>query len=196
MPWHRHALHVFTVIITDGATYQMLDGNGYGARRRRALRPRTHGALRKTANRQGRSIRQHRQGDGAVRPLRLEHAGRRRRMRRRAIWCRRLRAAYDAALAQYDVLVLPTVPGTAETLPAGSPQEARAARTLRRQGAQHRTDRHHRPSRDLGARRPGRRPARRNDDRGQAIRRRHRAESRRCLRITLRGLSRGPEQPA
>jgi amidase len=35
-----------------------------------------------------------------------------------------VRAAYDAALAEYDVLVLPTVPGTAETLPAGGPQDA------------------------------------------------------------------------
>ncbi|MGH3522772.1 MAG: amidase, partial [Mycobacterium sp.] len=30
VPWHRHALAVFAVIFTDGATYQMLDGNGYG----------------------------------------------------------------------------------------------------------------------------------------------------------------------
>ncbi|EUA30522.1 amidase family protein [Mycobacterium xenopi 4042] len=30
VPWHRNAFHVFTVIITDGASYQMLDGNGYG----------------------------------------------------------------------------------------------------------------------------------------------------------------------
>ena len=34
-----------------------------------------------------------------------------------------LRAAYDAALAQYDVLVMPTVPGTADTLPEGSPAD-------------------------------------------------------------------------
>jgi len=33
-----------------------------------------------------------------------------------------VRAAYDAALAQYDVLVMPTVPGTADTLPTGNPQ--------------------------------------------------------------------------
>jgi len=34
-----------------------------------------------------------------------------------------VRAAYDAALAHYDVLVMPTVPSTADTLPAGSPQD-------------------------------------------------------------------------
>lgn len=31
----------------------------------------------------------------------------------------RVRAAYDDALERYDMLVMPTVPGTAETLPAG-----------------------------------------------------------------------------
>jgi amidase len=42
-----------------------------------------------------------------------------------------VRAAYDAALAQYDVLVMPAVPGTADTLPAGNPQEvALLARAL------------------------------------------------------------------
>src|SRR5262249_16833029 len=30
VPWHRNAIHVFAVIFTDGAAYQMLDGNGYG----------------------------------------------------------------------------------------------------------------------------------------------------------------------
>ena len=30
VPWHRDAIHVFNVIFADGATYQMLDGNGYG----------------------------------------------------------------------------------------------------------------------------------------------------------------------
>jgi amidase len=41
---------------------------------------------------------------------------------RRAICCR-TRAAYDAALAHYDVLVMPTVPSTAGLLPQGSPQD-------------------------------------------------------------------------
>src|SRR5215831_7219860 len=30
VPWHRHAMHVWNVIATDGATVQMVDGNGYG----------------------------------------------------------------------------------------------------------------------------------------------------------------------
>lgn len=30
IPWHRDGLHVWNVIATDGATNQMIDGNGYG----------------------------------------------------------------------------------------------------------------------------------------------------------------------
>src|SRR5215467_3183975 len=30
LPWHRDGLHVWNVIATDGATNQMIDGNGYG----------------------------------------------------------------------------------------------------------------------------------------------------------------------
>jgi Asp-tRNA(Asn)/Glu-tRNA(Gln) amidotransferase A subunit family amidase len=30
IPWHRHGMHIWNVIATDGATVQMLDGNGYG----------------------------------------------------------------------------------------------------------------------------------------------------------------------
>jgi Asp-tRNA(Asn)/Glu-tRNA(Gln) amidotransferase A subunit family amidase len=30
LPWHRDGLHVWNVIATDGATSQMIDGNGYG----------------------------------------------------------------------------------------------------------------------------------------------------------------------
>jgi amidase len=123
VPWHRDALHVFTVIITDGATYQMLDGNGYGL-----------GV------------------DGLYDPELMAHFARQRSVKadqfastvKAAALCGyyglntlggtsyakarnlvpQVRAAYDHALAEYDVLVLPTVPGTADTLPAGSPQEA------------------------------------------------------------------------
>src|SRR3954464_14859015 len=30
LPWHSHAMHVWNVIATDGATVQMVEGNGYG----------------------------------------------------------------------------------------------------------------------------------------------------------------------
>jgi len=122
VPWHRDAIHVFTVIITDGATYQMLDGNGYGlgvdglydpelmahfARQRAVKADQFASTIKATAlcghyglNRLG--------GASYAKARNLVPE---------------VRAAYDAALAQYDVLVMPTVPGTADTLPSGSPQD-------------------------------------------------------------------------
>ena len=122
VPWHRTALHVFNVIFTDGATYQMVDGNGYGL-----------GA------------------DGLYDPELMAHFARQRVSRADALASTvkatalcgyyglqtlggatyakarnlvpHVRAAYDAALDEYDVLVMPTVPGTAELLPAGGPDD-------------------------------------------------------------------------
>jgi amidase len=122
VPWHRRAFHLFTVIITDGAASQMLDGNGYGI-----------GV------------------DGLYDPELMAHFARQRLARadqfsntiKAAVLCGhygqtalggsvyararnllpQVRAAYDDALDHYDVLVMPTVPGTAETLPAGGPQD-------------------------------------------------------------------------
>jgi amidase len=130
IPWHRNAMHVFNVIITDGATYQLLDGNGYGlgvdglydpelmahfARQRAVTADQFASTIKVTAlcgyhglNALGGT------SYAKARNL-LPH----------------VRAAYDAALAQYDVLVMPTVPGTAETLPEGNPQDlALLARAL------------------------------------------------------------------
>ena len=123
VPWHRHALHVFTVIITDGVASQMLDGNGYGvgvdglydpelmahfARQRIAKADQFASTVKAAAL----------CGHYALNALGGASYAKARNL------VPQVRAAYDHALAQYDVLVLPTVPGTAETLPAGSPQEA------------------------------------------------------------------------
>ena len=122
MPWHRDALHVFNVIITDGATYQMLDGNGYGlganglydpelmahfARQRAAQADQLASTIKLTAL----------CGHYALNTLGGASYAKARNL------IPQVRAAYDAALAQYDVLVLPTVPGTANTLPTDSPQD-------------------------------------------------------------------------
>ncbi len=123
VPWHRTALHVFTVIFTDGATYQMVDGNGYGlgvegfydpelmthfARQRAAHADELASTVKATAL----------SGHYALTTLGGASYAKARNL------LPQVRAAYDAALAEYDVLVLPTVPGTAETLPAGGPQDA------------------------------------------------------------------------
>ncbi|HZU47306.1 MAG TPA: amidase [Mycobacterium sp.] len=122
VPWHRTAFHLFTVIITDGAAAQMLDGNGYGV-----------GV------------------DGLYDPELMAHFARQRLAKadqfsstiKAAVLCGHygattlggsvyakarnllphVRAAYDDALDHYDVLVMPTVPDTAETLPVGGPQD-------------------------------------------------------------------------
>ncbi|MGH3437651.1 MAG: amidase [Sciscionella sp.] len=116
IPWHRHGLDIWNVIGTDGTTGQMIDGNGYGM------------------NWQGRydpELIAH-YGEG-----RLEHAdelsetvkfvalngrycidryhGRYYAMARELAW--QLRAVYDAALEEFDVLVMPTVPYVAKPLP-------------------------------------------------------------------------------
>jgi amidase len=122
VPWHRHALHLFAVIFTDGVSYQMLDGNGYGlgaeglydpeliahfARQRVVKADELASIVKVTAlcGRYGLTT----LGGASYAKARnlLPH----------------VRDAYDAALAQYDVLVMPTVPGTADTLPTGSPRE-------------------------------------------------------------------------
>ena len=122
VPMHLAALHVFTVIITDGATYQMLDGNGYGLGADGLYDPElmAHFARQRVAHAD--------QFSSTVKASALcGHHGLTALGGVSYAKARNLvphvRAAYDAALAQYDVLVMPTVPGTASALPQGSPEE-------------------------------------------------------------------------
>ncbi len=122
VPWHRNALHVFNVIFADGATYQMLDGNGYGlafdglydpelmahfARQRAGRADDLASTIKETALCGHYGLNKLAGASYAKARNLLPH----------------VRAAYDAALAQYEVLVMPTVPGTADALPAGAPQD-------------------------------------------------------------------------
>jgi hypothetical protein len=119
LPRHRHALHVFGVIFTDGATYRMLDGNGYGlgvdglydpelmlyfARRRSAKADQLATIVKATAVGGHYSLQTSGGSSYAKARNLLPH----------------VRAAYDHALDQCDVLVMPTVPGTASPLPSGA----------------------------------------------------------------------------
>lgn len=118
VPWHRHALLVFAVIFTDGATYQMLEGNGYGlgadglydpelmayfAAQRVAKADQLSAIVKATALCGYYSLQTFGGASYAKARNLLPHA----------------RAAYDRALDQYDVLIMPTVPGTAAPLPTG-----------------------------------------------------------------------------
>lgn len=122
VPWHRNAIHLFTVILTDGATYQMLDGNGYGLGADGFYDPElmAHFARQRAAN-----------ADQLATTIKatalcghygLTTLGGATYAKARDL-LPHLRAAYDAVLAHYDVLVMPTVPGTAGALPAGGPQD-------------------------------------------------------------------------
>jgi amidase len=116
LPWHRDGRHVWSVIATDGATNQMIDGNGYGMNSPGVYDPELIGhyasGRRAHAAQMSESLKLTMlcgryaidQGDGRhyamARNLALE-----------------LAAAYDAALADADVLVLPTLPIVASPLP-------------------------------------------------------------------------------
>ena len=130
LPWHRHALHVWNVIGTDGVTVQMIEGNGFGHN-----------------------------WDGLYDPLLIEYYGRQRRetvdrwsptvtmvalagrwsieqlQSRHYAMARNLvvevRRQYDAALSDVDVLLMPTVPMVAPPIPApDDPLEIQIARAL------------------------------------------------------------------
>jgi amidase len=119
VPWHRDAPHLWAVIGTDGAFGQMLEGNGYGmnvpglydpelidwfARGRREHAAEMSVNLKLTTLLGRYSLARHGNRYYAMaRNLALEAA-----------------AAYDAALAGVDVLVLPTLPVTAFDMPSGS----------------------------------------------------------------------------
>jgi amidase len=130
LPWHRDGLHVWNVIATDGATNQMIDGNGYGMNSPGLYDPEliVHYA---------RGRREH--AAGMSEPLKLtalcgryaidRYDGRHYAMARNLAL--ELRAAYDAALGSADVLVLPTLPIVASTIPAdGASREELVARSL------------------------------------------------------------------
>jgi amidase len=130
LPWHRHALHVWNVIGTDGVTAQMIEGNGYGhnwdglydpelvefyGRQRREVVDRWSPTVTMTAL----------AGRWSAEQLRSRHHA----MARNLV--PEVRRQYDAALADVDLLVLPTVPMVARPLPApDDPVEVRVARAL------------------------------------------------------------------
>jgi amidase len=123
VPWHRNAFHVFAVIMTDGATYQMLDGNGYGlgvdglydpelmayfAHQRRAAADQLSAVIKAPAL----------AGHCSLTILGGASYAKARNL------VPHIRAAYDHALDRYDVLVMPTVPATAATLPTPGDDDA------------------------------------------------------------------------
>jgi amidase len=119
IPWHLDGVHLWAVIGTDGAFGQMLEGNGYGmnvpglydpeliahfARGRRQHAAGMSLTLKMTTLLGRYSLDRHGNHYYAMaRNLALD-----------------LTAAYDAALAEVDVLVMPTLPVVAFDIPTGA----------------------------------------------------------------------------
>jgi amidase len=116
IPWHLDAMHVWNVIATEGAAHQMIDGNAYGMNvddfydpelvAHFASQRRAHGAeLSNTVKLVGLSGRHTFELGGGKYYAMARHLA------------RELRAAYDTALTEHDVLVMPTLPYTAREIP-------------------------------------------------------------------------------
>ncbi|MCE3554628.1 amidase [Pseudonocardia sp. RS11V-5] len=117
IPWHLDAMHVWNVIATEGAAHQMIDGNAYGMnwsglydpeliahyRRGRAERGAELSKTVKLVAMSGRHTLA--VGGGAYYAMAQNLVP-------------EARSAYDAALAEFDVLVMPTLPYTAREIPA------------------------------------------------------------------------------
>lgn len=119
VPWHRHALHVWSVIATDGATVQMIDGNGYGynwdglydpeliayyGRQRREVPDAWSETVKKAVL----------GGRYSVENYQARHYA----MARNLAF--EVRRAYDQALNAFDVLIMPTLPIVATPLVTAS----------------------------------------------------------------------------
>ncbi|MFJ2757383.1 amidase [Nocardioides sp. NPDC087217] len=116
IPWHRHGAAIWDVISVEGATFQMVEGNGYGMNWKGYYDP----DLIAHYGRQWRDDPNAFSETVKLVMLAGKHAlgtayGRHYAMAR-ALEAS-LREAYDEALATYDVLVLPTVPIRASVIP-------------------------------------------------------------------------------
>jgi amidase len=116
IPWHHKAPALFSVIASEGALIQLVEGNTYGSSWKGHYDPELvayYGGRRQLDSNQfsesvkatmlsARHARNVAHGRHYAMARNLEH---------------RLAAAYDAALAEYDVLVMPTSPIRATPLP-------------------------------------------------------------------------------
>ena len=130
VPEHNDAVHVWTVIATDGATWQMLRGNGYGYGYKGRYSPElmSHYAagLRKNFDAVSSTVKFVALcGQYMLDQYNGTHYAKAQNL------STRIRAAYDLALQDVDVLVLPTHPMRATAIPpADAPTEEFVARAL------------------------------------------------------------------
>ncbi|MBW3603677.1 MAG: amidase [Actinobacteria bacterium] len=130
IPWHADAMHVWNVIATEGATAQMVDGNAYGMNYKGRYEPELvahYGAQwPREAARFSETVKLVLlAGRHAIDSGHTRHYA----MARNLAY--ELRGAYDDALTEYDLLVMPTLPLTATVIPdADAPREEYIARAL------------------------------------------------------------------
>ncbi|TYB57607.1 amidase [Nonomuraea sp. PA05] len=127
VPEHRDAPHVWTVIVVAGATTQLIDLAGGGvAGCEPGLAAALHRGRREHAGRLSATVKL-----VTLLGAHLIHTGGGAHYAMARQLAVRLTAAYDAALAEVDVLALPTLPMTATRLPApGAPPREQVARAL------------------------------------------------------------------
>jgi amidase len=130
IPWHHHGAKIWDVIATEGATAQMVDANGYGMNWQGLYDPEL---IEYYGNQWRQDPTQFSQtvqlvllaGRYAINTYQGKHYAMARNL---AI---ELRKAYDAALSEYDVLVMPTTPIQATVIPAAdAPREEVIPRAL------------------------------------------------------------------
>ncbi|MBC2640561.1 MULTISPECIES: amidase [unclassified Rhodococcus (in: high G+C Gram-positive bacteria)] len=114
--WHLDAMHVWNVIATEGAAYQMLDGNAYGMNTDGFYDPELVAHFARQRLERGHELSKTVKLVGLSGRYTFEIGGGKYYAMARQL-VPELRAAYDAALADFDVLVMPTVPYTARQIP-------------------------------------------------------------------------------
>jgi amidase len=130
IPWHLHGKNVWTIIIVEGSTAQMVDGNGYGLSRHGLFDPELMEFYGTKWREDGSQFSE------TVKLMLLagrytldRHHGMHYAMARNLV--PQLRAAYDEALDRYDVLVMPTTPMQASLILAtDTPREEVIARAF------------------------------------------------------------------
>lgn len=130
IPWHVHGLKVWDVVCIEGATAQMVDGNGYGMNWPGAYDPEVIDFYGSRWRADGAQFSE------TVKLVLLagrytidRYQGKHYAMARNLV--PKLQAAYDEALSRYDVLVMPTTPMQATVIPGpDAPREEVIARAL------------------------------------------------------------------
>jgi amidase len=130
VPWHLFGAKLWDVIATEGATAQMIDGNGYGRNWQGLYDPEVIEFYGNRWRQDGSKFSETVKlvllaGRYSIDRYQSKHYA----MARNLV--PQLRAAYDEALSRYDVLVMPTTPIQATVLPdPGASREDVIARAL------------------------------------------------------------------